>query len=219
MPQSIHCANAVLHGCLPDMDSSHPATAFRCKVRGYQTTAWCNEIGSLTSLMHVTQVHPVTTENQLHCTRLYFRKSSHCVQKRWSTFWILIESPTWSFFLFEHFCLPTGAMLFASVGNRRSSVDTAGQLTTSSSAGLVLECVADMADARPTAHASMRPFSFCVVGFFFLSFEGCDDNHSGRWLTRIFKRSGENDVLNKVHAIQNAVFLSPWRSILRQDPP
>ena len=27
-------------------------------------TAWCNEIGSLTSLMHVTQVHPVTTENQ-----------------------------------------------------------------------------------------------------------------------------------------------------------
>ena len=27
-------------------------------------TAWCSEIGSLTSLMHVTQVHPVTTENQ-----------------------------------------------------------------------------------------------------------------------------------------------------------
>ena len=34
-------------------------------------TAWCNEIGSLTSLMHATQVHPVTTENQVHCTRLY----------------------------------------------------------------------------------------------------------------------------------------------------
>ena len=34
-------------------------------------TAWCNEIGSLTSLMHVTQVHPVTTENQFHCTWLY----------------------------------------------------------------------------------------------------------------------------------------------------
>ena len=34
-------------------------------------TAWCNEIGSLMSQMHVTQVHPVTTENQFHCTRLY----------------------------------------------------------------------------------------------------------------------------------------------------
>ena len=34
-------------------------------------TAWCNEIGSLMSLMHATQVHPVTTENQFHCTRLY----------------------------------------------------------------------------------------------------------------------------------------------------
>ena len=34
-------------------------------------TAWCNEIGSLTSLMHVTQVHPVTAGNQFHCTRLY----------------------------------------------------------------------------------------------------------------------------------------------------
>ena len=34
-------------------------------------TVCCNEIGSLTSLMHVTQVHahPVTTES--HCTRLY----------------------------------------------------------------------------------------------------------------------------------------------------
>ena len=36
-----------------------------------QYTAWCNEIGSLTSLMHVNQLHPVTTENQFHCTRLY----------------------------------------------------------------------------------------------------------------------------------------------------
>ena len=34
-------------------------------------TVWCNEIGSLTSLMHVTLVHPVTAENQFHCTRLY----------------------------------------------------------------------------------------------------------------------------------------------------
>ena len=33
-------------------------------------TAWCSEIGSLTSLMHVSQVHSVTTENQFHCTRL-----------------------------------------------------------------------------------------------------------------------------------------------------
>ena len=39
----------------------------------YWYTAWCNEIGSLTSLMHVTQVHPVTTENQFHCTKLYKR--------------------------------------------------------------------------------------------------------------------------------------------------
>ena len=37
----------------------------------YVSTAWCNEIGSLTSLMHGTQVHPVTTENQFHCTRLH----------------------------------------------------------------------------------------------------------------------------------------------------
>ena len=36
-------------------------------------TAWCSEIGSLTSPMHATQVHPVTTENQFHCTRLYFK--------------------------------------------------------------------------------------------------------------------------------------------------
>ena len=35
------------------------------------STVWCNEIGSLTSLMHTTQVHPVTTENQFHCARLY----------------------------------------------------------------------------------------------------------------------------------------------------
>ena len=35
------------------------------------STAWCCEIGSLTSLMDVTQVHPVTTENQFSCTRLY----------------------------------------------------------------------------------------------------------------------------------------------------
>ena len=34
-------------------------------------TAWCSDIGSLTSLMHVTRVHPVTTEIQFHCTRLY----------------------------------------------------------------------------------------------------------------------------------------------------
>ena len=33
--------------------------------------SWCSEIGSLTSLMHVTQVHPVTTENQFYCTKLY----------------------------------------------------------------------------------------------------------------------------------------------------
>ena len=31
----------------------------------------CSEIGSVTSLMHVTQVHPVSSENQFHCTRLY----------------------------------------------------------------------------------------------------------------------------------------------------
>ena len=37
----------------------------------YMYTGWCNEIGSLTSPMHVTQVHPVTTENRFHCTRLY----------------------------------------------------------------------------------------------------------------------------------------------------
>ena len=36
-------------------------------------TAWCNEIGSLTSLTHVTQVHRVTTENQFHCTTLQVR--------------------------------------------------------------------------------------------------------------------------------------------------
>ena len=36
-----------------------------------KNTAWFNEIGSLTSLMHVTHVHPVTTENQFHCTKLY----------------------------------------------------------------------------------------------------------------------------------------------------
>ena len=34
-------------------------------------TVWCNEIGSLTSLMHETRVHPVTAENQFLCTRLY----------------------------------------------------------------------------------------------------------------------------------------------------
>ena len=37
----------------------------------YVCTAWSNEIGSLTSLTHVAQVHPVTTENQFHCTKLY----------------------------------------------------------------------------------------------------------------------------------------------------
>ena len=43
-------------------------------------TAWCSEIGSLTSLMHVIQVHPVTAENQFHCTRLYiFSKFSRAV--------------------------------------------------------------------------------------------------------------------------------------------
>ena len=36
-----------------------------------ENTAWFNEIGSLASLMHVTQVHPVTTENQFHCTEVY----------------------------------------------------------------------------------------------------------------------------------------------------
>ena len=38
------------------------------------TTDWVSEIGFLTSLRdqwHGTQVHPVTTENQFHCTRLY----------------------------------------------------------------------------------------------------------------------------------------------------
>ena len=34
-------------------------------------TAWCNEIGSLTSLMHATYMPAVTTENQFHCTKLY----------------------------------------------------------------------------------------------------------------------------------------------------
>ena len=34
-------------------------------------TVWCSEIGSLTSLDDVTQVHPMTSENQFHCTRLY----------------------------------------------------------------------------------------------------------------------------------------------------
>ena len=45
-------------------------------------TAWCNEIGSLTSLMRVTQVHShdsVTTENP-HCTRLYTVTTAWC---RW----------------------------------------------------------------------------------------------------------------------------------------
>ena len=39
-------------------------------VCAYVCTAWCNEFGSLTvtSLMHVTQVPPVTAENQFHCT-------------------------------------------------------------------------------------------------------------------------------------------------------
>ena len=31
----------------------------------------CSEAGSLTSLMHVTQVHPVVPQKQFHCTRLY----------------------------------------------------------------------------------------------------------------------------------------------------
>ena len=39
-------------------------------------TAWCSEIGSLMSLMHTTQVHPVTSENQFHCTRLYEKRST-----------------------------------------------------------------------------------------------------------------------------------------------
>ena len=47
-----------------------------CHVATLTCTAWCNEIGSLTSLMHVTQVHPVTTENQFHCTRLYSSKTT-----------------------------------------------------------------------------------------------------------------------------------------------
>ena len=33
-------------------------------------TSWCSEIGFLTSLMHAIQVHPVTSENHFHCTRL-----------------------------------------------------------------------------------------------------------------------------------------------------
>ena len=41
-------------------------------------TVWCNEIGSLTSLMHVTQVHPVTIEYQFHCTRLYVIVEKYC---------------------------------------------------------------------------------------------------------------------------------------------
>ena len=40
-------------------------------------TAWCSEIGSLTSLMHETQVHLMTTENQFHCTRLYTHTHTH----------------------------------------------------------------------------------------------------------------------------------------------
>ena len=43
----------------------------------YPCTVWCSEIGPLTSLMHVTQVQPVTTKNQFHCTRLYFKCSVH----------------------------------------------------------------------------------------------------------------------------------------------
>ena len=39
---------------------------------------WCSEIGSLMSPMHVIQVHPVMSENQFHCTRLYIH---NCVQQ------------------------------------------------------------------------------------------------------------------------------------------
>ena len=39
--------------------------------------AWCDEIGCLTLLMDATQVHPVTTENQFHCTRLYVYQVTH----------------------------------------------------------------------------------------------------------------------------------------------
>ena len=36
------------------------------------TTAWCNEIGSLMSPdMHLSYMHPLTSENQFHCTKLY----------------------------------------------------------------------------------------------------------------------------------------------------
>ena len=45
-------------------------------------TACSNEIGSLTSLMHVTSVHPVTTVNQFHCTRLYAVRSNNNKKKQ-----------------------------------------------------------------------------------------------------------------------------------------
>ena len=38
-----------------------------------KSTVWCSEIGSLTSMMHATQVHLMTAENQFHCTKLYIR--------------------------------------------------------------------------------------------------------------------------------------------------
>ena len=40
----------------------------------YSLAGAASEIGSLTSLMHVTQVHPMTAENQFHCTRLYVQQ-------------------------------------------------------------------------------------------------------------------------------------------------
>ena len=48
--------------------------ALRC-FRVRTCTAWCSEIGFLMSLVHAIQVHPLTSENQFHCTRLYSCRS------------------------------------------------------------------------------------------------------------------------------------------------
>ena len=56
-------------------------------------TACSNEIGSLTSLMHVTQVHPGTTENQFHCTRLHAVRSNN--KRQVFSIFLLLHTITW----------------------------------------------------------------------------------------------------------------------------
>ena len=44
---------------------------FLIKIYGFGHEAWDSEIGSLTSLDASQVTQPVTSENQLHCTRLF----------------------------------------------------------------------------------------------------------------------------------------------------